>query len=116
MTTRSPEEEIAAIVAPLSRQAAMSILLIVADQILASISAELGAARPPRRRYLVGRAHPSRVDLDPEVRAYVLSLPEPMTIARLRAELTTRFGEDRTPSKSSIHRYLQKLERGYKPT
>jgi hypothetical protein len=104
--------QVEAILAPLPPRAALAVLIDVSGRVLASMQEIDGTAvpSPPRRRYLLGRAHPFRIDQDPEMKAFILGLSKPITIAALRSELITRFGAQRTPSKSAMHRYLQRLE------
>lgn len=51
----------------------------------------------------------SRFDADTELAEFLNSLDRYHTIEELRTLLIARFGRERTPSKSSIHRYLQKM-------
>jgi len=48
---------------------------------------------------------------DTEVRGLVLSTYRQMTIDQARAFISERFGDDRTPSRSSIGRFWQQLDR-----
>ena len=52
----------------------------------------------------------SFVKLDPELEEYILSLEGYKTILEIRFDCIQKFGEKRTPSKSAIHRYIQKLQ------
>ena len=54
----------------------------------------------------------SRFETDPELAEYLETIDRYYTLEELRLVLVVRFGADRVPSKSSIHRYLQKLTRG----
>ena len=51
----------------------------------------------------------SRFDSDPELADFLNNVDRYYTIKELRALLVARFGSERTPSKSAIHRYLQKI-------
>jgi hypothetical protein len=53
----------------------------------------------------------SRVDNDPEIKAYLHGLDTYLTLKMLRAALIQKFGKQRVPSKSSLHRYLQKIQK-----
>lgn len=53
----------------------------------------------------------SRFELDPELVEFLNRVDRYYTIKQLRGLMLERFGSERTPSKSSLHRYLQKLNR-----
>ncbi|WP_067863646.1 hypothetical protein [Neptuniibacter marinus] len=50
------------------------------------------------------------VEKDPELEAFILSLRGFRTIADIRTACVKKFGNKRVPSKSSLHRYIQKLQ------
>lgn len=103
--------EIATIVAPLPPRAALTALNEAISRILVSLEAVQAIDVPEKpRRLLQKRGSRSRVDKDPEVKSFIMGLSEPTTIAALRNVLVSRFGEQRTPSKSALHRYVVKLE------
>jgi hypothetical protein len=52
----------------------------------------------------------SRIEKDPEIKEFLLSQTEPSTIAQLLAEISSRFGEDRTPSKTGLARWFKKMQ------
>ena len=52
----------------------------------------------------------SRIDQDVELRDFIHGLDRYVSLFELHSLLTERFGKERTPSKSSLHRYLQKLQ------
>lgn len=51
----------------------------------------------------------SRITTDSELVDFLNSIDRYYTIMQLRALLVERFGSKRAPSKSAIHRYLQKI-------
>ncbi|MBI2354255.1 MAG: hypothetical protein HYV06_04350 [Deltaproteobacteria bacterium] len=53
----------------------------------------------------------SRIEKDPEIKAFIHSLDRYYPGPDLLALLEQRFGKKRTPSKSSLGRYLQKITR-----
>lgn len=59
----------------------------------------------PRRK---GR--PSRLDRDPEIRAFVEDRLDRMTLEQIVRECRDRF-DDRAPSKSAVHRHWNRLRR-----
>jgi hypothetical protein len=52
----------------------------------------------------------SRIDLDPELRAFIHELLPHCTFAEIAAECAKRFGKPRAPSKSAVHRYWQRQQ------
>tara|TARA_Y100000782_G_C10113253_1_gene235478 strand:- start:243 stop:626 length:384 start_codon:yes stop_codon:yes gene_type:complete len=52
----------------------------------------------------------SAIDKDPELETFILSLKGPRTIANIRTACAKKFGDKRAPSKSALHRYIQKLQ------
>ncbi len=52
----------------------------------------------------------SRFELDPELAEFLSRIDRYYSIKQLHNLMISRFGKDRTPSKSSLHRYLQKLQ------
>lgn len=53
----------------------------------------------------------SRFETDRELSDFINTLDRYHTIKGLRAQLVEHFGNERAPSISSIHRYLQKITR-----
>lgn len=51
-----------------------------------------------------------KIDQDTELRNFIHGLDHYVSLHGLRRLLTERFGKERTPSKSSLHRYLQNLQ------
>lgn len=51
----------------------------------------------------------SRLETDPELAEFLNRVDRYYTIKELRELLVARFGSERVPSKSAIHRYLQKI-------
>jgi hypothetical protein len=56
-----------------------------------------------RARHLPGR--PSKIAGDPEVRQFVNAAFKTMTFVEIAAACLVRFGPERAPTKSSVHRY-----------
>lgn len=56
------------------------------------------------------RGAPSKIDTDEEVRAFIHDQSCGMTFEQLEAACRVRFGHQRAPSKSAIHRYVQRLK------
>ena len=103
--------EITTIIDPLPPRAALTALNAAIGRILISLDVGQAIDVPEKpRRLLQKRGSRSRVDKDPEVKSFIMGLTEPTTIAALRNALVSRFGEQRTPSKSALHRYVMKLE------
>jgi hypothetical protein len=50
----------------------------------------------------------SRLSRDPEVAEFVLSNADSMLVNELREACVATFGEERCPSRSSIHRFIQR--------
>lgn len=67
------------------------------------------ALTPEEMREVQSRSSLSKIDADEEMKAFVLAQPEPLTLKSLHAALVERFGRDRAPSKSSVHRYLTRI-------
>jgi len=49
------------------------------------------------------------VESDPELQQYIHSIHERRTIKQITEMCRVKFGDKRGPSKSSIHRYIQKM-------
>ena len=47
----------------------------------------------------------SRIEADPELRAFILARIGDLTFDQVRAEITANFGPARCPSRSSLHRW-----------
>jgi len=54
----------------------------------------------------------SRAARDPEVAAFILQNAETMILADIVKACLERFGPDRSPARSSIHRFLQSVDGG----
>lgn len=87
---------------------------------LAALEVALGFdSRYPAERMAVSAAHlpiwgsGRRPDFwgDIEVRTLLTSMHRQATVGQVRAILCDRFGSHRTPSRSSIHRYWQQLDK-----
>lgn len=50
----------------------------------------------------------SRLSRDPEVAAFILASADTMIIRELHATCQAQFGPARTPSKTAIHRFVQR--------
>ena len=55
-----------------------------------------------------GRKH--SIEKDPELEVFILSLRGSRTISDIRTACVKKFGDKRAPSKSALHRYIQKLQ------
>ncbi len=56
------------------------------------------------------RGAQSKIDLDPELRAFIHDLLPHCTFAEIAAECATRFGNPRAPSRSAVHRFWQRRQ------
>lgn len=105
------EDKIRKILAKMTPYDSLSALNNLSKEILRSIGNKQAIVEAPvYPRILNRKGTKSIIDKDSEMKDYILSLSEITTIAALRVDLISRFGEDRVPSKSSIHRFLIKLE------
>lgn len=59
--------------------------------------------------------NPSRIEKDSEVQAFILNLDQYYVTSDLLAMIEKRFGKERTPSKSGLGRYLQKITKSLTP-
>ena len=72
-----------------------------------------GASKAPqtnhedRRR----RRRPSKIDRDPEVAAFAVQLDATDMLDDVVAAIRERFGDERTPARTTLHRYLQNARR-----
>ena len=73
--------------------------------------AELNALRRPFERF-----PQSPIERDSEVAAFIADGLGTCTLHDLRTAVLARFGAARTPSKSAIHRYWQRLLARYGPS
>lgn len=55
----------------------------------------------------------SPIDRDPELGAFLRMGADTMTLEQLRAACADHFGSDRTPSRSAIHRFLNRPSKGF---
>lgn len=107
------------IVAALTDVAGMDAMKIV-NQAQSIILRESLAVSPgpdcqvyPFNPNLVRRGPVSKIDADPELKEFIHSLPAYHGVEQIAAMCVERFGVDRAPSKSAVHRYLQKLSKRY---
>jgi hypothetical protein len=56
----------------------------------------------------------SRFAEDSELAAFLETVDRYYTTIQLRALMVDRFGADRVPSRSALHRYLKRITRGGK--
>lgn len=56
------------------------------------------------------KGNPSIIKSDKEIKAFIHNIKQPMTVVQIHEACVGRFGKDRAPSKSSVHRYLQSLK------
>lgn len=116
MPSPSLKTTIHAILAPLPPGDALAVVHELLGATLARLQG--GACEPPPPREMPPRrlcfrrgTYPvSKIDQDPEIKAYMRAISGPVTIRELRNALIARFGTDRVPSKSALHRYLMKME------
>ncbi len=68
----------------------------------------------PFNPYLIRRPRgtKSRFIIDSELAEFMGTIGKYHTLKELRLLLVEHFGEKRAPSKSSIHRYIQRITRG----
>jgi hypothetical protein len=97
----------------LDARTALRILAEVSMTILALPDSDTmnNARLPPPRILVRKRGSISRVAQDSELRSFIHSIDREITLVELRKMLVSEFGEDRVPSRSSLHRYIQKVQR-----
>lgn len=61
------------------------------------------------RGFISSKGKKSRIDRDPELAAYVANRLGRAEVKTIRAECIERFGADRTPSRSALYRYWDRL-------
>lgn len=110
-TGRPQSAEINSILAKLPPHTALSVLHKAMGQTLARLE------DPPANLPRTGHGNRSRfpwlrpkIDQDAEVKDFIHTLAGTMPLLAMRAEITARFGAERTPSKSAMGRYLLRLE------
>lgn len=59
---------------------------------------------------LIRRHSRSKIDSDPEVKAFIHSLPEHLYLKEIAARCKKKFGKWRAPGKSAVGRYIKRLE------
>jgi hypothetical protein len=57
-------------------------------------------------------SRPCKVELDPELEAFILSQSVCLSIEHIRRECIKQFGAERAPSRSGLNRYINKLKYG----
>lgn len=74
-------------------------------------------SRPAREGGYMGKPSRSRLDNDPELAAHLIHLAaaRTMILSDIRDACIEKFGRSRVPSRSAIHRYLQKAARPSTP-
>jgi hypothetical protein len=109
-------DRIAAQLAALSTQQALQVLTEVQQRILkASVTRDdEGLSRPwapcpVAIRSPVGGV--SKIESDPEILAFITGLTEYQSLKKIVDLCIRKFGLERSPSKSSVHRYLQKISK-----
>lgn len=87
--------------------AALSLIISPAGQVGDELSETVkrSNAHLLRRRVSGG----CKISRCPEMQAYIDNLDHYSTLGQLRKELIARFGKEKAPSKSALHRYLQKI-------
>jgi hypothetical protein len=99
--------------APISALEAVRILnaaLAIAISVPASECDSIkGNIRPPDFRLVRrGRGGECKIDGDPEIKAYLVSIDRRTTLDDLRRKLIDKYGADRAPSRSALHRWIDK--------
>ena len=99
------------------RQLTLADALEVTGQLLAELStSELTDIRQTSTRASASVLQPRKagrrhsIETDAELEAFILSLRGSRTIADIRTACVKKFGDKRAPSKSALHRYIQKLQ------
>lgn len=52
----------------------------------------------------------STIDMDQQVKEYILGIDRYLSLSAMHEELVKKFGKDRAPSRSAIGRFLQRLK------
>jgi FAD/FMN-containing dehydrogenase len=97
-------------------QLSLSDALDVTSQLLADLAADnpapvkRKAKRVPSVLQERKRGRISTIEGDSDVEAFLLSLQGKRTLDEMRDACAEKFGVDRTPSRSALHRYVQKLK------
>ncbi len=99
------------------KQLSLAEALEVTGQLLAELSTsetapvKLTSVRTSASVLQPGKAvRKHSIEKDPELEAFILSLRGSRTIADIRTACAKKFGDKRAPSKSALHRYIQKLQ------
>lgn len=92
----------------------MDVVEVLTHQLAVAVKTEQGVMDDPREVQAIaayrGQGRVSEIEKDPELEAFILEQRGYHTIEKLRALCVARFGEDRAPSKSGLHRYIQKRQ------
>lgn len=114
--SHSHTERVLATLGDLPAADALQVLNTAMGKVLAGIERAPDIAAPqavsPLLASLMQRSQGghSRIDGDPELLAFILGLPAHLTYPQIEAACRARFGAERAPSKSAIHRFVQRLK------
>ena len=101
------------LVADLSVQEALKVLHEASGRILRQAGAEPPLAAPavpiPYQLLERRRGGRSKITGNPEVRDFIHGLPKGLSFTAMARRCREEFGPDLAPSKSAIHRYIQRL-------
>ncbi len=116
LDSRSHTERVLATLGNLPAADALQVLNTAMGEVLAGINCAPDIAAPqavsPLLASLMQRTQGghSRIDSDPELLAFILGLPAHLTYPQIEAACRANFGAERAPSKSAIHRFVQRLK------
>jgi len=115
-TVQDHARQIVAGLAGIDARHALQILTTALDLVVAQFRQDSNTLPKPvshtATRILRPRGGISKVSKDPEIKAFIDSLDQPTTLRELRQNLIKSFGAGRVPSKSALHRYLQRRVEG----
>lgn len=115
LDSRSHTERVLATLGGLPATDALQVLNTAMGKVLAGIERAPDIAAPqavsPLLASLMQRTQGghSRIDSDPELLAFILGLPAHLTYPQIEAACRAKFGAERAPSKSAVHRFVQRL-------
>jgi len=97
----------------LSLSNVLKLLRQVINQILKKVESGDAYQKPvfKMNKNFLPRGQKMKIELDPELQAFIHSITDPMTIRDIRDLCIEKFGAERVPSKSAIGRYLLKVRK-----
>jgi len=101
-------EDIVGLLSGLPPNDALKVLHAAQGKILSSAASRNVPETPVLRRMIQPRGGISRIDRDQEIKDFLLSQDGPTTLEALLEKISDKFGPARTPSKSALHRWLQR--------